>query len=96
MTLTLNGSNTGQLSNSYVSDLIGDDEYIITSFSGDTIPQLYESGFGSSIYTGGRYINGSGSEYSMTHTMMFAANRTGDICMQDRAGNESCIYVEAL
>ena len=96
VTLTLNGSNTGQLSNSYVSDLIGDDEYIITSFSGDTIPQLYESGFGSSIYTGGRYINGSGSEYSMTHTMMFAANRTGDICMQDRAGNESCIYVEAL
>jgi hypothetical protein len=28
--------------------------------------------------------------------MTFASNRTGDICMTDRAGNESCIAIEVL
>jgi hypothetical protein len=89
----LNGSNTGQLANSQVSNLIGDDEYIITSFSGVTAPQLFEAAYGSPIHTGSRYVNGSGSVYGMTHTMTFASDRAGYICTQDRAGNQSCIFV---
>jgi len=94
MILTLTGSNTWQLANSQTSNLTWDDEYKITSFSGVTVPQLYETTYGSTIHTWGRYINGGDNIYKMIHTMTFADNRTGDICIQDRAGNESCIYVE--
>lgn len=97
-TLTLSGTNTGQLTNSQVSDLIWDDEYVITSFinGAGTDPQLFEAGVGSPIHTGSRYINGTDNIYKMVHTMTFASNRTGDICMTDRAGNESCIAIEVL
>lgn len=95
-TFTLSGYNTGQLSNSSVSNLIWDDEYIITKFSGAVEPQLFENLYGSPIHTWDRYINGTGSIYSLTHTTTFASNWTGEICTQDRAGNEACIYVEVM
>jgi len=96
VTLVLSGFNTWQISNSQVSNLIWDDEYIVTSFSGNTAPQLFENGYGSTIHTWSWYINGGGSMYSLTHAMTFASNRTGTICTIDRAGNQSCNYVEVL
>ena len=94
VTLELSGSNVWQLSNSQVSNLIGDDEYIITQFSGITEAQLFENGYGSAVHTGGRYVAGSDNIYKMTHTMTFASNRTGYIYVADRAGNKATIYID--
>jgi len=94
VTLELHGSNVWQLANSQVSNLIGDDEYNITQFSGITQAQLFENGYGSAVHTGGRYVAGSDNIYQMTHTMTFASNRTGYIYMVDRAGNQVSLYVD--
>ena len=74
--------------------MIGDDEYIITQFSGITEAQLFENGYGSAVHTGGRYVAGSDNIYKMTHTMTFASNRTGYIYVADRAGNKATIYID--
>jgi hypothetical protein len=92
--LTLSGYNTWVLSTSFTNNLIWDDEYIVTKFSGDAEPSIFENGYGSTMHTGQWYINGSGSEYKMMHTVTFAQDWEWQICVEDRAGNESCIDVE--
>ncbi len=95
-TVTLSGYNTGQLLNSNVANLIWDDEYIVTKFSGDVEPSLFESGYGSTIHTWDFYTNWVWSGYSMIHNIDFAQDRVWEICVEDRAGNASCMFIEVV
>ena len=94
VTLTSSGYNTWVISTSFTDDLIWDDEYIVTKFSWDTEPQIFQNWYGSIISTGQWYIDGLWSEYKLVHNITFAQNREWQICLQDRASNESCVYVE--
>lgn len=75
--LVLSGINTGQLTNSMTSNLTGDDERKIITFSGVTIPS----------------ISGTLNDFRLTRTVTFFANRSGYIIVADRAGNTGMIYV---
>ena len=93
-TLTLSGYNTWVLATSFTNNLIWDDEYIVTKFSGDIEPSIFQNWYGSTVHTWQWYIDGSGSEYKMIHAITFAQDWEWQMCVEDRAGNESCIEVE--
>ena len=89
--VTLSGYNTGVLSAVGQPNLIWDDQYIVTKFSGDVQPLLFKTGFGFETATGQFYIEGDWAIYKMIHEIIFAQDREGEICVEDRAGNESCM-----
>lgn len=95
-TVTLSGYNTGQLSAVWQANLIWDDEYIVTKFSGDIEPMLFENWFDSTIKTWQFYINWEWSNYKMIHKIVFAQDREWEICVVDRAGNESCFAIDVF
>jgi len=93
--LNLTSSNVGQLSNSQVSELTGDDEFKLLAFSWNRDPVLYTTaGYPNTLTTWG-YLNDTVyNDYKMEHNITFGGQWTGYIVFRDRAGNTWAIYIE--